>query len=177
MEIIPQMPKCVSFNDFQSPLLRTVRFRLITLCLIGFISFKRKSTRKIKILEVSRLLLTGLVYMEFLDGRSWMSWLILCSTPICIWKYPAEFNEMIMGVTIHLCCPLVLLSSSYEPLFFLILAFHFRSWPVENEQKDLKDNTTHISMQDLMKAASLVSFKKNLTLKETEMLKIMIFCY
>ncbi|XP_051170551.1 GPI ethanolamine phosphate transferase 1 isoform X2 [Leptopilina boulardi] len=131
---------------------------LMTLCLLGLISFKRKTSGKIKCLEIMRLLLTGLVYIEFLDGRSWISWLILFSTPICIWIYPPEFNEMIMGVTVHLSCPLVLLSTSYEPLFFLVLAFHFRCWPVEWEQTDLKDNTTHIAMQDLVNAVSLMLY-------------------
>lgn len=111
-------------------------------------------------MEITRLILTGLVYVEILDGRSWISWLILFSTPICIWMYALEFDEIIMGVALHLSCPLVLLSTSYEPLFFLVLAYHFHYWPLESEQKDLKDNTTHIDIQDLVKAASLVSFFK-----------------
>lgn len=131
---------------------------LISLFFIGFISFKRESSGKIKCLEITRLILTGLVYVEILDGRSWISWLILFSTPICIWMYALEFDEIIMGVALHLSCPLVLLSTSYEPLFFLVLAYHFHYWPLESEQKDLKDNTTHIDIQDLVKAASLMLY-------------------
>ena len=131
---------------------------MISLCLAGAVSVKRKSQKKLKLIEGFRIILTGLVCMEYLEGRSWISWTILISTPFCIWAYPLDSRERIIGVAFHLLCPLALLSASYEPLFFLTLVGHLLCWPLSKEQKELEDHDKHMSMQDLARAASLVSF-------------------
>lgn len=138
-----------------------IHFRFISLCLAGVACFKRKSQKILKLIEVLRLILTGLVCTEFLEGRSWISWTILISTPFCIWAYSLDSRQRIIGAAFHLLCPLALLSASYEPLFFLTLAGHLLCWPLSKEQRELEDGEKHMSMQDLARAASLVSFSKN----------------
>ncbi|XP_033216192.1 GPI ethanolamine phosphate transferase 1 isoform X2 [Belonocnema kinseyi] len=130
----------------------------ISLCLAGVACCKRKSPKILKLLEVLRLILTGLVCMEYLEGRSWISWTILISTPICIWAYSLDSRQRIIGAALHLLCPLALLSASYEPVFFLTLAGHLLCWPLAKEQRELEGDDKHMSMQDLARAASLMLY-------------------
>ena len=120
--------------------------------------FKRKSSKRLKIIEGLRFIFTGLVCIEYIDGRSWIAWTILFSTPICIWMYPLDPRKRIIGVAFQLLCPLALLSASYEPLFFLTLAGHLLCWPLYKEHRELEGNLRNMSIQDLIKAASFVSF-------------------
>ncbi|XP_066598156.1 GPI ethanolamine phosphate transferase 1 [Prorops nasuta] len=82
-----------------------------------------------KIIEVSRLIITAIIYLGLIDGRQGMSWFILLSSLFSIWTYPLEINKRLKGVALSLFCPFVLLSSSYEPLFFIILSIHLLYWP------------------------------------------------
>ncbi|XP_015185779.1 PREDICTED: GPI ethanolamine phosphate transferase 1 isoform X2 [Polistes dominula] len=88
------------------------------------------------------------------DGRHWISWIILASAPLFIWTYTVNEKNRIEGITIGLFCPLSLLSTSYEPLFFLTLAMHLLHWPLfiqDNKFDEMTDNV--LSSKDFIKAA------------------------
>lgn len=117
-----------------------------------------KTSQNCKIMDIIRLAITSLVYAEFIDGRNWISWIILISTPFCIWYHPIETKKRMLGIMFGLFCPLTLLSASYEPLFFLILTINLLCWlnMVPIKQKRAKDDT--LTTEDLIKAACFVSF-------------------
>ncbi|XP_070158756.1 GPI ethanolamine phosphate transferase 1 isoform X1 [Polyergus mexicanus] len=103
-----------------------------------------------RIMEILRLIVTSLVYTEFLDGRYWISWIILLTTPLCIWYYPTETKRRMLGVMLGFFCPLTLLSASYEPLFFIILTINLLCWLQVTSRSS--GNTQKIT-KDLIKAA------------------------
>ncbi|KAL6423240.1 hypothetical protein ACFW04_010121 [Cataglyphis niger] len=103
-----------------------------------------------RIMEILRLIVTSLVYTEFLDGRYWISWIILLTTPLCIWCYPIETKRRMLGIMLGFFCPLTLLSASYEPLFFIILTINLLCW-LQNTSRS-SGNTQKIT-KDLIKAA------------------------
>ncbi|XP_026674612.1 GPI ethanolamine phosphate transferase 1 isoform X2 [Ceratina calcarata] len=106
-----------------------------------------------KIIEIFRLAVTGLIYLEFIDGRSWASWAILLTTPLDIFTYSTRLKIRMQGIILGLFCPLVLLSASYEPFFFLIFACHLYCWPqtitVQTDQSIKKS----LTIEELLKAA------------------------
>lgn len=108
-----------------------------------------------RIMEILRLIVTSLVYTEFLDGRYWILWIILLTTPLCIWYYPTETKRRMLGIMLGFFCPLTLLSASYEPLFFIILTINLLCWLQATSRSS--GNTQKIT-KDLIKAAFFVSF-------------------
>ncbi|KAK2576053.1 hypothetical protein KPH14_007394 [Odynerus spinipes] len=105
-----------------------------------------------KAIEIIRLIITGLIYLKLIDGRHWVSWIILATVPLCTWTYTANAMDRIEGIIIGLFCPLSLLSASYEPLFFLTLAVHLLHWPPFIEDFD-KTTKNILSATDFAKAA------------------------
>ncbi|XP_072767343.1 GPI ethanolamine phosphate transferase 1 [Anoplolepis gracilipes] len=103
-----------------------------------------------RLMEILRLIVTSLVYIKFLDGRDWISWIILLTTPLCIWYYPTETKKRILGIMLGFFCPLTLLSASYEPLFFITLTINLLCW-LETTSRS-SENTRKIT-RDLIKAA------------------------
>jgi hypothetical protein len=113
-----------------------------------------------KIMEILRLIITSLVYTGFIDGRYWISWIILLSTPLCICYYPTEIKSRMLGIMSGFFCPLTLLSASYEPLFFLTLTINLFYWL--QAVPTISKTSGNIITKDLIKAAIFVSFLKNL---------------
>jgi len=110
-----------------------------------------------KIIEILRLVITSLVYLEFIDGRYWISWIILLTTPLCIWYHPIETQKRTLGIMLGFFCPLTLLSASYEPLFFITLTINLRCW-LQVTSTTLKSSGEQKITGDLIKAAFFVSF-------------------
>lgn len=123
------------------------------------VAFKVESKYR-KVIEILRLVLTGLTLLEFIDGRNWISWAILLTTPLHICTYPTQLKERMQGVVLGLFCPLVLLSASYEPFFFIILAVHLSCWPRSNAFpiQRYRDTKRLLTMEELLTAAIFVSF-------------------
>lgn len=127
----------------------------LSICVVAvMVAFKVESKCR-KIIEILRLVLTGLTLLEFIDGRSWISWAILLTTPLHICTYPTELKERMQGVVLGLFCPLVLLSASYEPFFFIILAVHLSCWPRSNAVsiQRYQDTKCLLTMEELLTAA------------------------
>ncbi|CAG5106878.1 Similar to PIGN: GPI ethanolamine phosphate transferase 1 (Homo sapiens) [Cotesia congregata] len=109
----------------------------------------------ILIIELLRLALTTLILTGDIDGRTGLSWIILASSPISIFLHPADdVKKRLTGVTYGLFCPLVLLSASYEPQVYLLLAIHLMTLlDNDNNDEELK-STGHcrrsLSPSDLM---------------------------
>lgn len=130
-------------------------FRLIGICVAMSIVIINETSQSRRIMEILRLIVTSLVYTEFLDGRYWISWIILLTTPLCIWYYPTEIKKRILGIMLGFFCPLTLLSASYEPLFFIILTINLHCWlPATSRNSGSAQKIT----RDLIKAAFFVSF-------------------
>lgn len=117
----------------------------------------------IKMIEVCRLVTAGFVYVGVIDGRRWMSWLILISTPLCICNYPAKTKERILAIASGFFCPLTLLSAYYEPLFFLTLTAHLLSWPNTRTSIPGLQSRSTLTTEELLNAAFFVSFYKSYT--------------
>lgn len=110
-----------------------------------------------KIIEILRLVITSLVYIELIDGRNWISWIILLTTPLCAWFYPLETKKRTLGIMLGFFCPLTLLSASYEPLFFVTLTINLICW-LEVTSTTSKNLGEQKITSNLMKAAFFVSF-------------------
>lgn len=111
---------------------------------------EKSQTRKI--MEILRLIVTSLVYAEIIDGRYWISWIILLTTPLCILCYPTEPKGRVLGIMLGFFCPLALLSASYEPLFFLTLAINLLGW-MQTAPTTLKSLDDTLTTNDLINAA------------------------
>lgn len=136
----------------------TINFRIIGVCVAMSIMIVNETSLSRRIMETLRLIVTSLVYMGFIDGKHWISWIILLTTPLCIWCYPAETQRRTLGVMLGFFCPLTLLSASYEPLFFLTLTVNLLCWlrvaPITSKNSEDTQKIT----KDLFKAAFFVSF-------------------
>ncbi|XP_048507582.1 GPI ethanolamine phosphate transferase 1-like isoform X2 [Athalia rosae] len=84
----------------------------------------------LKIVELVRFGTAALVCLNFVDGRTFISWLILVSTPLCVFAHPVGPKQRIFGVGLAFLPTLALLSVSYEPLFLVALTAHLLSWPL-----------------------------------------------
>lgn len=109
-----------------------------------------------KTIEILRLIVTSLVYTEFLDGRYYISWIILLTTPLCIWSYSTKDKKRLLGIMFGFFCPLTLLSASYEPLFFIILTINLLYWLQTISKRS--GITQQTITKDLIRAAFFVSF-------------------
>lgn len=127
-------------------------FRLACICITAAIAISSARSVYWKVIEILRFTMTGLVYTEFIDGRNWVSWLILASTPIYVWFSPIETKERISRIVFGLFCPLSLLSASYEPFFFLTIALHLLSWP-HSDTPTIQRNEGPLSTKELSRAA------------------------
>ena len=118
---------------------------------------KRRIKKYILVMEFSRLTLTLLISIDYVFKKFWASWFILFTTPIAIWLYPSEWKERIFGISINLFSPLVLLSSSYEPVYFLLFSIFLQNCTFQkNLSSEAKINV--LSTRDLSTAAFMVSF-------------------
>ncbi|XP_011880603.1 PREDICTED: GPI ethanolamine phosphate transferase 1-like [Vollenhovia emeryi] len=125
---------------------------IIGVCIAIAVVIINEMSRSLKIMEILRLVITSFVCMEFIDGRHWISWIILLTTPLCIWFHPIETKKRTLGIMFGLLCPLTLLSSSYEPIFFMTLTINLLCWlqdasPTSNSSRERKVT------EDLIKAA------------------------
>lgn len=120
-----------------------------------------KLSKKLFILEIIRLIVTILIVTEFIDGRNGASWILLFTSPLCIFIYPVkDTKQRLFGVTLGLLCPLVLLSASYEPQVYLLLAVHLISLlDAVNDKKGSTTNARSLTLEDLVTAAYFVSLK------------------
>ncbi|XP_058790888.1 GPI ethanolamine phosphate transferase 1-like isoform X2 [Phymastichus coffea] len=119
---------------------------------------KKSIYRYIKAIEISRLVLTSLLCLNIIDGRSFFSWFLMFSTPFVIWLHPKDWEQRIFGVTIALMSPLALLSASYEPLFFLIFASHLQYWPIYEYSFKSKGGPQILRLRDVSTAAFLMLY-------------------
>ncbi|KOC64725.1 GPI ethanolamine phosphate transferase 1 [Habropoda laboriosa] len=128
---------------------------LLSVCAVTAIVILKMQSKYRKIVEIFRLIITGLTYLEFIDGRNWISWVILLTTPLFIFTYPTQLKKRMQGIILGLFCPLVLLSASYEPFFFIILALHLSCWPQWNMLFTQRYQNTKnlLTMEELLKAA------------------------
>ncbi|XP_043271659.1 GPI ethanolamine phosphate transferase 1 [Venturia canescens] len=94
-----------------------------------FLAISKTLSKFLIVMELARLAITIMVVSGFIDGRSYVSWIILITTPFCICLYRKNLYNRIIGVVYGLLCPYALLSASYEPVFYLVLATHLLSWP------------------------------------------------
>nr|XP_050863201.1 GPI ethanolamine phosphate transferase 1-like isoform X1 [Vespula vulgaris] len=124
----------------------------ISICIMICKIALRHQLKYKKIIEIVRLIITGLVYLKLIDGRYWISWIILASAPLFIWTYTVNPKDRIEGITIGLFCPLSLLSASYEPFFFLTLAMHLLYWPLSIKDRN-KTTDNILSITDFTKAS------------------------
>lgn len=120
--------------------------------------FKRDLALPLKSILTARLVLTMLVCSEILDGRGWISWLILFTTPFIIPVFPKELRRRIEGIALISFCPLALLSASYEPIFYSVLAVHLSSWPLPLYLDGSKKESPGLNLEDFLSASYLVSF-------------------
>ncbi|XP_029154828.1 GPI ethanolamine phosphate transferase 1-like isoform X2 [Nylanderia fulva] len=125
---------------------------IIGICVAMSIVIINETSQSRKIMEILRLIITSLVYTQFLDGRYWISWTILLTTPLCICYYPMEPKRRMLGVMLGFFCPLTLLSTSYEPLFLIILTINLHCWLQTTSKNSRNIQKTHIT-RDLIKAA------------------------
>lgn len=134
--------------------------RLITLFLITLLTVlkKRRVHFYVKCFEFSRLILTMLVCSGMLNGKTWASWFILFSTPLIIWMYSFDWQQKFFGITIAFACPLALLSTSYETLFFLTMSIHIQYWPLNHYmQRGSITSPQKLGIRHLTVSAFLVS--------------------
>nr|XP_034192608.1 GPI ethanolamine phosphate transferase 1 isoform X1 [Osmia lignaria]XP_034192609.1 GPI ethanolamine phosphate transferase 1 isoform X1 [Osmia lignaria]XP_034192610.1 GPI ethanolamine phosphate transferase 1 isoform X1 [Osmia lignaria] len=124
---------------------------LLSICVETIIVIVKVYSKSKKTAEILRLAIIGLIYLEFIDGRNWISWAILLTTPLYICTYPTQLKERMQGIMLSLFCPLVLLSASYEPFFFIILALHLSCW-ISDVKKDEKSEDL-LTIEELLKAA------------------------
>ena len=135
----------------------TLFSRLGSLVLAGItLTTLKNLVNFLKAMEIARLLITVMVLIGWIDGRNSISWIILLTTPLCIWLYPENPKIRIVGVVYGFLCPFALLSASYEPLFYLILAAHLLAWPTPTGSSKQQD--TSLTSNDILKAAFFVSF-------------------
>lgn len=122
----------------------------------------RNINNSIKAVESLRLITAAAVCLELIDGRRFVSWVILASTPLCICAYPAEPKTRLYGVALALLPNFALLSASYEPLFLIALTGHLLCWPLptdENLKRSPRKDTPAMSIEDFVKAGAFVSFE------------------
>lgn len=133
---------------------------MISLALAIFILWKQ--SRHLVIMELTKIFITCFIVTENIDGRNGLSWIILITSPICIFLYSTENIETrLKAVTVGLLCPLALLSASYEPQVYLLLGVHLISLVnamKNNEHETLKHNEELLTPENLMTAAYFVSF-------------------
>lgn len=134
----------------------SLSFRIIGIFVAMSIIIINETSQNRKTMEILRLIVTSLVYTEFLDGRYYISWIILLTTPLCIWSYPTENKRRMLGIMFGFFCPLILLSASYEPLFFIILTINLLYWLQVISNRS--GNTQQTITKDLIQAAFFVSF-------------------
>lgn len=129
------------------------------MCIVTIIIILKIQSKYRKAIEIFRLTITGLIYLEFIDGRNWISWTILLTTPLYICIYPIQSKERMQGIMLGFFCPFILLSTSYEPCFFIILALHLSCWLQSNSFIQYHQNTKNaLTMEELLKAAIFVSY-------------------
>nr|XP_012139124.1 PREDICTED: GPI ethanolamine phosphate transferase 1 [Megachile rotundata] len=127
---------------------------LLSICIAAAIIVVKIKSKHKKTIELLRLTITGLIYLEFIDGRNWISWAILLTTPLCICTYPTQLIERIQGVMLGLICPLILLSASYEPLFFIIFTLHLSCWSSDSSSIGNDQSIKSLlTIEELLKAA------------------------
>ncbi|CAL7949608.1 unnamed protein product [Xylocopa violacea] len=133
---------------------------LLSVCIVTIAVALKMQSKYRKAVEIFRLVVTGLIYLEFIDGRNWVSWIILLITPLYILIYSAQLRKRMQGIVLSLFCPLVLLSASYEPFFFIILALHLSCWQQFNAFSVQSDQNTinPLTMEELLKAAILMLY-------------------
>ncbi|KAJ8672992.1 hypothetical protein QAD02_004253 [Eretmocerus hayati] len=119
---------------------------------------KRKIHNYNKIIGIVRLSVTSLLCLNMIDGKSGISWLLLFTSPLDIWMYPKDGSQRIFGVTVALLSPLALLSASYEPIFFLIMAAHLQNWPTYDYTRKSKNAPTIMSLRHFSTAAFLMQY-------------------
>ncbi|XP_008204852.1 GPI ethanolamine phosphate transferase 1 isoform X1 [Nasonia vitripennis] len=119
---------------------------------------KRRIHNYNKVIEVIRIILTSLLCLNVIDGRAWLSWLLLLSTPLVISLYPKDWNQRIFGVTVALLSPLALLSASYEPIFFLIFATHIQHWPTFEFSQKSESGLRVLRLRNFSTAAFLMLY-------------------
>ncbi|XP_076234121.1 GPI ethanolamine phosphate transferase 1 [Calliopsis andreniformis] len=133
---------------------------LFSMCVVGIMITLQIETKYRKAMEIFRLVVTAFVYLELIDGRNWTSWMILLTTPLCICTYSTQLRERMKGVLFGLFCPFALLSSSYEPFFFIILALHLSSLP-QSDTFSIQNNKMyahHLTMRELLEAATFMLY-------------------
>ncbi|XP_071558894.1 GPI ethanolamine phosphate transferase 1 [Temnothorax nylanderi] len=126
---------------------------IIGVCVVAIgIVIINELSRSQKIMEILRLVITSLVYIEIIDGRHWISWIILLTTPLCIWYYPIETKKRMLGIMLGFFCPLTLLSASYESVFFVTLTINLICWleVTSTTSRSLRERKI---TEDLIKAA------------------------
>lgn len=128
------------------------------MCIAIAIVIINEMSRCQQIIEILRLIITSLVYMEFIDGRHWISWIILLTTPLNIWFYPIETKKRTLGIMFGLFCPLTLLSASYEPIFFVTLTINLICWLEQLISTTSRSSGEQKITSNLIKAAFFVSF-------------------
>ncbi|XP_011137878.1 GPI ethanolamine phosphate transferase 1 isoform X1 [Harpegnathos saltator] len=126
---------------------------IISICLTISIVVLRETSRSRRIMEILRLVITGFVYTKFIDGRYLVSWIILLTTPLCIWQYPTEVKTRMLGITLGLFCPFALLSASYEPLFLLTLTGNLYCWLTAAPATPKYSKRSTLSTEDMIEAA------------------------
>lgn len=142
------------------------------MCIAIAIVVINEMSRSQKIIEILRLIIASLVYIEIIDGRYWISWIILLTTPLSIWYYPIEAKKRTLGIMFGFFCPFTLLSASYEPLFFITLTINLICW-LEVSSTTSRNSGERYMTEDLMEAAFFVSFYH---LKKKEFKRYKIFC-
>lgn len=133
---------------------------------MGFLLTKKSIDGKLKCLEFGRMFITSLIIGGIVDGRSGVSWLILLSSPLTIFLYRVDDPAgKLTGVLLGFLCPLSLLSASYEPQFYTLLALHLikllesmSSHPDDLQEKSNNEDKKNLSPEDLVTAAYFVSF-------------------
>ncbi|KAK9294452.1 hypothetical protein QLX08_010915 [Tetragonisca angustula] len=127
---------------------------ILSICVVSVMVALKMQSKYKKAIEIFRLITTGLIYVEFIDGRSWISWTILLTTPLYIFTYSTQLRKRLQGIMLGLFCPLVLLSASYEPFFFIILALHLSCWSESNASsiQDYQSNKNPLTIEELLKA-------------------------
>lgn len=127
---------------------------ILSMCIVTIIIILKIQSKYKKAIEIFRLTITGLIYLEFIDGRNWISWTILLTTPFYICIYPMQSKERMQGIMLGFFCPFVLLSASYEPCFFIILALHLSCWLQSNSSIQYHQSTKNaLTIEELLKAA------------------------
>ncbi|KYN03627.1 PREDICTED: GPI ethanolamine phosphate transferase 1 [Cyphomyrmex costatus] len=125
---------------------------MIGVCIAIAILFINEMSQSRRIMEIVRLVITSFIYMEFIDGRYWISWIILLTTPLSIWCHPIEVKKRTLGIMLGFFCSFTLLSASYEPIFFMTLTINLISW-LEATTTTSKISGEQNITEDLIKAA------------------------